>query len=215
MMGKFSLRTVLIAFFVVQVTTTTLVVTYLTLRNGERSVAAMTTALMSEIHARVQARVQFLMQEADRANKASRAALDTGYLSLGQDDRWLQHFWRQKDHFPTVSYFTVGDRHGEWAGLQTHGQVQWHATEHSNGLNTYAVSASGARGKKTHREAPYDALARDWYRLPREWRRPVWTSIYVWKHPRVLSMTLSEPLLDSDGEFMGLVTHPPPSSFVM
>jgi class 3 adenylate cyclase len=181
------------------------VVTYLALRNGERSVAAMTTALLSEIHARVQTRAQSLMQEAYRANKASRAAIDAGYLSLGQDDRWLQHFWRQKDQFPTVSYFTVGNRHGEWVGLQTHAHLQWHATEHSKGLNTYAVTASGARGRRIYRVAPYDALALDWYRLPLKLRRPAWTPIYVWQHPRVLSMTLSEPLLDSDGEFMGLI----------
>jgi adenylate cyclase len=145
------------------------------------------------------------MQEAGRANKASRAAIDAGYLSLGQDDRWLQHLWRQKDQFPTVSYFTVGDRDGEWVGLQTLPHIQWHATENSQGLNTYAVTATGARGKKINRVAPYDALSLGWYRLPRESRRPVWTPIYVWKHPRVLSMTLSEPLLDRDGEFMGVI----------
>lgn len=204
-MGKFPLRTVLIAFFVVQVTATTLVVTYLALRNGERSVAAMTTALVSEVHARVQARVEFLVQEASRANQASRVVINEGYLSLGQDDRWLQHFWRQKDQFPTVSYFTVGDRRGEWVGLQTHPRMQWHATESSKGLNTYVVTGTGARGQKINRVAPYDALPLDWYRLPRELRRPVWTPIYVWKHPQVLSMTLSEPLLDSDGKFVGVI----------
>lgn len=199
-MGQYNLRTVLMVFFVLQVVATTVAVSYLALRNGQAAVNTIVTNLLSEILHRVDDRLEALVGDAPKINATNRAAIETGLLSWGEDDRWLAHFWRQKDRFPTISYLTVADAEGEWIGLRTHGEVLVQATDGAHGLITYAISATGERTRQIERVEGYDALTRDWYRLPRELHRPVWTPIYTWAGTNILSMTLSEPIINQRSE---------------
>ncbi len=196
----------MITFFVCQVTLTTLAVSYLAFKHGQNAVNTVVANLLSEILERAEERLQSFIQDAPRVNAMNRATIEMGELDLNDHHRWLTHFWRQKDQFPSVSYFTVAEPGGEWVGLQTHAQLMWHATEHSSGIHSYAISSNGKRQTKlANRVDIYDTLSRDWFRLPLEHRRQIWTPIYVWANPRVLSMTLSDPLLTPDGEVSAVV----------
>ncbi|WP_179131351.1 adenylate/guanylate cyclase domain-containing protein [Candidatus Entotheonella palauensis] len=205
-MGKYKLRTVLIVFFVFQVTITALAVSYLALKHGQDAVNTVVTNLLTEILERVEERLQSFIRDAPRVNAINRATIEMGELDLHDHHKWLTHFWHQKDQFPTVSYFTLAEPGGEWMGLQTHAQLMWHATEQSRGIHSYAISSDGQRQTKlANRVDIYDTLSRDWFRLPLEHRRQIWTPIYVWANPRVLSMTLGDPLLTPDGEVAAVV----------
>lgn len=199
------LRTVLICFFVLQVTVTTVLVSFVALRNGQEAVNVIVTQLLAEVRQRVEERLYAFVGEAPRANQEIRATLETGLIGFGEDDKWLHYFWRQKDRFPSISYFTVTDATGEWVGLQTHPRLEAARTE-AGGLSTYAVTEAGTRGALVRRLETYSAADRDWFRLPQDLGRPVWTPIYVWADAGVLSMSLSEPLFDAGGRLAGLTT---------
>ena len=144
-MSKYTLRTILIAFFVLQVAATTVTVSYLALRNGQQAVNTIVSNLLSDILHRVEDRLDALVRDAPKVNAANRAAIETGLLTWGEDDRWVAHFYRQKDQFPTIGYLTVANAEGGWIGLRTHGGLQIGVTDGAKGLNTYAVSATGER----------------------------------------------------------------------
>ncbi len=204
-MGKYHLRTILIIFFVLQVAGTTVAVSYLALRNGQTAVNTIVANLLSEIVTRVEDRLNTLVGTAPQANGVNRAVIQAGVLSWGDKARWLAHFWQQKEQFPTIGYLTVTNDQGEWLGLRTHGELRIQATDGAKGLNTYAVSETGARGEQLRHSAGYDTTTKDWYRVSRELQRPIWTPIYIWLGTNVLGMTLSEPIFDPQGTFRGIV----------
>ncbi len=204
-MIKYPLRTVLIGFFVVQVAVMTTAVSYLAFQRGQEAVYTVADTLLSEIVHRVEERLQTFVLDAPRVNALNRAAIENGVLSLDQDEGWFEQFWGLKDQFPKISYFTVADQRGEWMGLQTHGRLLWHATEKSKGMNTYAISQSGRREDQIHHVDIYDTLSWDWFRLPFEHRRAIWSPIYAWANPRVLSITLSEPIAGPHDDLIGVV----------
>ncbi len=200
-----SLRTLLIVASVFQVTFMAVVVIALALSGGQSAVNPLVDQLLVEIDGRVRVQITAFLDEARQANAINRAAIESGHLALDQDPRWLAHFWRQKDVFPTVSYFTASDAKGQWVGLQVAGGLAWHVTD-PGGKNTYALDPQGKPGALLRRVEGYDARSRDWFTLPVRTLKEGWTPIYIWSTPRVLSTTLSEPLLDDSGAFAGVVT---------
>ncbi len=82
-MGTYNLRTVLSAFFVLQVAVTTVVVSYLARRNGQNAVNSLVTDLLWEILHRVEERLSILVSEAPRA---THRRLGQANLRFGQDE---------------------------------------------------------------------------------------------------------------------------------
>lgn len=171
---------------------------------GRRAVESLLVQVQHEVTGRVAGHVRGLLQEAHAANDVQRALATHGGLSLHDEERWRAAQRDLADRARHISYLTVADDDGGWFGLQLLGSRHWARTR-AGGYDVFALSDDGVVGAQTQRIDPYDSWAKDWYRIPARTGEARWSPIYVWAHPQVLSMTLSEPLQSDDGSFGGIV----------
>jgi len=195
----FRLRTLLSVSSLVQVLGVTLLLVALAVQGGQAAVEPLVQRLVVEIDASVHDEMTGLIAEAHQANAVQRLALTQGHIDLHDEAAWQRHLWQAKDVFPSVSYLTVADDRGQWFGLQVFGDMRWSRTA-DGGYDSHEVGPDGEVGERVARIASYDSFDKDWYQLPLQRKEPVWSPIYVWGAPKVLSMTLSEPVLDASGE---------------
>ena len=198
------LRTLLTTTSLIQVVVVTLIAGGLAFRGGQRAIEPLVERLVAEVDSAVHDEVVDLVAEAGQANAVQRATLLTGALGLHDEAAWRQQLLALQPAFPAVSYFTIADADGGFFGLQVAGGKQWAHTADDR-YDVFALREDGGLGAMVDQALDYDAFQRDWYRVPRETLQARWSPIYVWKSPALLSMTLSEPLVDAQGAFAGIV----------
>ena len=203
--GPASLRTILILAFTIQALFITGAFSILALSGGKEAVNSITDQLLLEIDNRIQGQLQAFLGEAHKVNKVNLALLESGQINVSDQKRWREQFWRQREIFSTISFLSVADARGHWFGLQIYGDPTWHVVD-DNGKRTYSINEDGSLGPLKEQIANYDTFKRPWFKLPRETLSRTWIPIYIWTTPRILSTTLSEPILDDEGAFDGVMT---------
>ena len=198
------LRTLLSVTSFLQVLVVTVVATVLAVQGGQRAVEPLVERLVVEVDHAVHDEVVGLIDDAEQASALQVLALRTGTLGFDDEDAWREHLWQTKDVFPTLSYFTIANDRGGFFGLQTVGEPRWAHTV-ADRYDVFALDAAGGLGPKVSEAKDYDAWKRDWYRIPARTLTTQWSPIYVWAEPPLLSMTRSEPVLDDQGRFAGIV----------
>jgi hypothetical protein len=113
---SWSLRSLLIVLFVVQVVTIAGLVGYLSFRNGQDAINDMATKLQNEVNQRIDYHLDRYFSDARQLNELNVAAVNSGLLDPEDLDSMGRFFWKQAKLYQ-VGYILFGAKSGEYVDV--------------------------------------------------------------------------------------------------
>ncbi|PSN19238.1 guanylate cyclase [filamentous cyanobacterium CCP5] len=208
--GKLSLRSVLVASFVLQITAAVGLTTWLSFRNTQRSVNYLANQISQQTTARIEDHLDTYLGTTDWLQSQSQSLIQSGDLNSQEMATLANHFWHQLQAVDHLSSIYFAKPSGEFIGIQRRddGQrVLWSMTAAEvPERTTYRLSDQGERLGAIATQA-YDPRTRPWYQQAVAARQPIWSPIYRFAsqdYP-LLGITPAVPVFDPDGELSGVL----------
>lgn len=211
--GKFlsfkqvSLRLLLVAPFVLQLTGTVGLVGYLSFRQGQITVMNLANRLVQEMGDRTYQKLDRYLNTAREVNRTHQELIESGLLDVKKPGQLRAYFLRELQTH-NLSYINYGDhQRGEFVGVG-HLQGEWwyeRMTPRQPGkLYTYKSKAPGQwRQAET---ANLNPLNQPWYTHTIQAGRSVWSPIYYWiEPPTVFSISVNTPVYGANRKLRGVV----------
>ncbi|MCB1055450.1 MAG: response regulator [Acidobacteria bacterium] len=187
---------------------------WLSLRNGREAVEDVASDLRSELILRIWQYLDDYLETPHRLNALNADALLEGQLDPGDPPALDRHFWRQLQHFETVSFVFYGSPAGGAAGAGriSDGTLVVDSTplDADHGLIAgprieYAAVGAGDRGPVLKVTQGFDARHRPWFEAAVQAGRPVWCEVYPFFAEASLAVAASKPVYAPDGTLAGVV----------
>ncbi len=206
--SKFSLRSTLVASFVIQIVAAVGLTGWLSFRNGQQSVNELVTQLSDEVTARVEEHLTNFGEIPYQFLQINAAAIRTGHFNLTDYDAMAQFFWEQVQITDAVPFIYFGIPNGDFVGV-------WKET---NGITkmmigdvftrpyreTFQLNPDGERLRLIETKQ-YDSRLRPWYQAAVEARQAIWSSIYVFAASPQLGITQAVPVYDESDSLLGVL----------
>jgi sigma-B regulation protein RsbU (phosphoserine phosphatase) len=199
---KFSLRTLLIVPFVVQIFGTVGLVGYLSFRNGQQAVNELASQLRDELTARIQQQLQSYVETPFLINQINATSLSRGDLQIAAlKGSYL--FWQQAKTFPTTNLIYCGSEpDGAFMGVGRSNQdrqleLQVSNTSTNYYFNYHRLDDNGDQITIQRRgDRQYDPRVRPWYKAAIAAKQATWSEIYIDFDALVPVITASVPVYD-------------------
>lgn len=210
--NKFSLQTVFILAFVIQVAVVGGVIGYLSFSNGQAAVNNLATQLREELTARILQELQTKVQQPYVVNKINANSVLQGDIDVlsGQGEH---QFWQQINVFPETNLiYCATEREGAFLGVgRSEGgtgkilQIQAANEETNRFTRYYEVDATGRRSfLRSVGSKVYDPRERPWYKVAKLKGESTWSEIYLDFDSFLPTITATTPIYDSqNGELLG------------
>jgi diguanylate cyclase (GGDEF)-like protein len=208
-----SLSWMLTVPFVLQVVTVVGLVSYLSYRNGQRSVEDLTNQLTLATSQRIEEKLTSYLNTPRLANQFNQDAILRGHLKLDLDHSDAQRdqfLWQQMQLFDNLTWITLGAETGDSLGIWRSEKTKPLQISTSN-LSTqyfgtyYATNDRGQRTTQLKIERPvFDPRTRPWYKEAIAAGKPIWSSIYAGFTPGTIFIAASQPLYDPKGKLVGV-----------
>jgi signal transduction histidine kinase len=204
-----SLRTILIAAFVLQILGPVGLVGYLSFRNGQKAVENLASQLVDEVNDRIDQHLTDYLNTPQQINQFNLFALKEGLIRLEDQQRLGRYFWKQMQVFPNVSYINFANAAGEFVGVgrEDDGElfIEIIDTNHPTEYYRYRLDAQGNRQQFLWSET-YNPHMDEWYSDAVAAGKPVWSTIYQWNdQPEIFSISSSYPVYDEQRNLVGVI----------
>ncbi len=207
------LRLVLTLPFLLQIALVIGLVSYLSLRNGQRSIAQVVQQIQRETSYSASHRIQQYLSTAERVNRFNAEAIASQSIDPQNYEVLTQLFWSQRFLFalepPGGIYF--GTEQGELQGvvLKTQPYPRWELTR-AGALTqgrywVYRATPEGLPGERVEDFRLYDPRQRPWYQQAIAQGGPIWTDLYVDFTELKLAITAAEPVYNAQNQLQGVV----------
>lgn len=190
---RFSLRTVLIIPFILQILITAVVVGWMSFRTGEHAVNDVVAQLRSEITLRIQQHLRTYLETPHLVNQLNANALELKQIALQDFQSLEQHFLKQLQTFTNLSAMYLSTKTGQHIALQRLSNGQLAVTQKNGQVLQHKLLNS--QGELIN--APLPALAdlnlHDFTKIV---QKPQWEAIYAHFPTQTLTITAVQPLHD-------------------
>lgn len=201
---NYSLSVVLLVPFVLLITGTVGLVSYLSFRNGEKAVHDLSSQLRREILARIDRELEAYFSVPHNINQLSTIAFLRNELqwSTGEGS---QQFLEQLRISPYIYAVYCGNQEGEFIGAtrlldEQGGLGVWIANPKTdNHLLQYRADYFGKTDILTKDSGKYDPRLRPWYTLALEKEGGTWGDVYISFSQKLPTITASQPVYDRFG----------------
>lgn len=208
----FSLKTVLIVPFVLQIITAVGLVGYLSYRSGQKAVEDLANQLLEETSERVSDRVNSYLQQSHQFVTLNRLAVEQGDLDLTDIDQVYRRLWRQMQvsdaptglsyTSPSGAYIAVGeDKFGFLFPKGSYLKAELKGTAPGS-RNYFLLDEAGEVIRLFDTLPNWDPRKRSWYQETIQQNTLSWTKIYPVIGTNNASINLSVPVYQND-EFKG------------
>lgn len=206
---RVSLRYLVVGLFMVPLVTAVGLTTWLSVRNGQKSVNNLSQQLQAEVGNRVSAHLDYYLNVPNQINQINLDAEDLGLLNLQDFSTVGKYFWRQM-RVLNVGYLSYANQQGEFIGVERldNGQLLINEVSRSTPgqLSVYQTNSQGDRGKRLETKA-YDPRTEAWYSDAVRANQPLWSQIYQWEDkPEVLSISSSYPVYNDSKKLVGVIS---------
>jgi signal transduction histidine kinase len=179
---KLSLRLLLVAPFVLQISAAVGLVGYLSFKNGEKAVSDLAQQLVAKTGQQIDDHLDNYLALPLELNAINAEAIRNGRLDFS-DRRNIDHyFWTQAKAFPDIGSvgYTLSNGAEGGAGRWVKGvEIALYETQAGGrGSSDYAADAEGNRTKLLQ-SYDVDALNAPWYKDVVAASRPIWTRIHA------------------------------------
>jgi two-component system, sensor histidine kinase ChiS len=207
--GKFSLRTVLIVPFAIQVFGAVGLTGWLALRNGQQAVNDVATQLRREVASRIELKLNGYLATAHLINQANIDAARIGNLNVQNVESMRRYFWQQIQTFNTVSFIYVGTSRGEFIGFKRLEDSSLNfvlKSDRSTGEQRYSFAVNNLGYPTKLLSSPkYDPRRRPWYETAVQAGKPSWSPVYIFpSSPHTLGITATHPFYDDKNELRAI-----------
>lgn len=205
---KLSIRTLVVASFVVPIVTVVGLTGWLSIRNGQQAVNNLVNRLSDEVTERVENRIQAFADTPYQFLQINSAAVEAGNLNLTDLENMAQYFWHQIQITPAVPYVYFANEDGNFIGVwkQSEDLTTLRIRDQSTVPNRviYELDDNGDRDEVI-RVHEYDPRPRPWYQAAVSAGAPTWSDIYVFAEPPSLGITHVAPFYDQAQELLGVM----------
>ncbi len=211
LLGKVSLRPMLIVPFVLQLSFIVGLVGYLSWQTGQQAVNDVASQLRNEVTKRVIQTLEDYIAVPHLLNQLNTNALNTGQLDLSQAQMREPYFYHQLRTFPFISNSYIGLNNGDFFGGRKVGehseQIQLTLKDATtqNALHYYHANELGLRDTKVKQVDNYDIRQRPWYQAAVQAKQSSWSEIYADAGGRGLAITAVEPVYAAEGELQAVL----------
>lgn len=209
---KLSLRLLLIAPFILEVSIAVGLTGYLSLRNGQRAVNDLVSNLQQEVSNRVDQHLDSYLAVPPKLSQFNADAIERGFIDPSNLEQVGRFFWQQV-RLNSVGYILFGSTTGELAATGYYADdvpltIATLSPQTRGNRNSYAYETD-AQGNPTRLNFVFENFAfqnEAWYAKTMAERRPVWTDIYQWEsEPYPLSISAGYPVYDSSRRLVGAI----------
>lgn len=209
-LSKFSLKTVLVAPFVILLVVTVGLTDYLSFQTSQAAVSQMTAQLRREITARIEQKLESHLETPLQINRLNANAFYLGVIDVDDTETLQHYFWGQIQQFSMVDLISLGTEQGEYVEAQQYhvGPVRvGFASQATEGvLEIWKTDDQGELTDLVLSRPGYDPRQRPWYQNAVQAGRPAWSGIYTLFSETQLTISISEPLYDQAGQLMGVTS---------
>lgn len=207
---KLSIRTVLITLFLVQVTVTTVIVSYLALQNSSKSVRAVTDVLIRELNTKVKAEITGYFEPPLELNVMNENLVTQKLLDVSNQNQLITHFSAQIKAHNNVNSISYANPAGGLANAgidKTTGKYYIIYTDgfQSGKFSKYALNAMGQKTELVTQIPDFDARTRPWYQRAVSQKGMAWSDVYVMTTGDALGVTASTAVRDDNARLIGVV----------
>lgn len=204
----FSLKTVLIIPFVLQIGAAVGLVGYLSFKNSQQAVNTLADQLASKTNEQINKHLEQYLKTPHLLHKAIASAIASGNLDADDLSALERQFWSDISISDAVDYVFMGKPNGDFIGVQRYldGKIvakirdDWTAPERE----VYEIEFPGDR-RTLRQSKPYDPRDRPWYKVTWEAGRQTWSPIYTSASFGVLQITPTTPIYDRDNNLVGVL----------
>lgn len=209
-LGKLRLRTTIVVPFVIQIVATVTMVSYLSFRNGQRSINTLVDNLNGEISNRIEQQVISYLNRSQDTLWLTNTQITSGNLDLNDFDKLRRYFWQVVHQGDFEGYLSYGNERGEFVGVeyQENGppQLKIRTSATAPMREIYLLNADGEKAKFI-KSANYDPRDRPWYKAAAVTHKPTWSEIYPFFSSKntVLGISPVYPILDQKQQLIGVL----------
>ena len=198
-----SLRTVLVAPFLLQMILVVAIVGFLSYRNGQQAVQSVAFRLCLEISDRIQQELETLLTAPHVVHESTAAAVELGHIDLRDLTGLREYFWQQVNILPNVKDIGMGNAQGEVvaaSGAIGKGETRLSDATTDYSLEVYVVDPSGQPLTLRNRVPNFNPQERPWYQAAASAGQPTWTDIYPTFGELGLAISAVRPLYSEQEE---------------
>ncbi len=183
---------------------------YLTYRDGRTAVRDTAAQLSTEIAQQIHNRLQAQLDIPAVINELNASAISRGLLSP-DDQRAMERFFAgQVRRIQATSSIYFGNTRGGLANAgrdPTDGSIYVIATEEFDAgtFRKFAIDDDDRRERLLLSVPGFDARTRPWYQRARDRQGPAWSDVYVLFTGQDMAIAASRPVIDDDGNFVGVI----------
>ena len=213
----FSLRTVLIVPFVLQIFAAVGLTGYLSLKNGEKAVNELASKLREEVSQRIDLHLHGYMNTPKQLAQLNAEAIDMKLLDTNNREQLEQFFWKQVKTF-NIGMSMYGFPNGDFsAGGYMYDKdvaMKYVTLQHVNqakyGNKNLLIWEANEKGETTKKLAgdfgAYSFQSEFWYAYGFKKPHLKWTGVYNWNvTPFPLAIASNRPIYNKQNEIIGVV----------
>ncbi|GAA6617765.1 PAS domain-containing protein [Scytonema sp. NUACC26] len=197
-MCRLSLGRALVVPFVLQIVAATVLVGYLSFKNGQQAVEVMANQLMTEVGSRVNLYLKNYLATPPQINRINADAIRLGYLDFQKRSELERYLFTQLMQFETVSHVMVGTARGNFIVANRNPQLSLLRSDPADPSLVYynAVDSKGNKLSHIRTIRQFQLKERPWYRSAIEVGKPVWSSIFVLADNSDMSLNANYPIYE-------------------
>ncbi len=205
---------ILIIPFVLQISAAVGLVGYLSLINGRQAVNDVATQLRSQISDTVEQKVLSFLAVPHQINQINADLIRQGYLNIDSpietSERLRGYFWRQIQHFDSVSYIYYANEQRELIGAWRRSSSNSILIGRSGSSTNYKVQEylpdELGNVQSILFETPnYNPPETIWYTTAVQAGQAAWTPVYGWQMQTAISIDAVLPVYETTGEIKGVL----------
>lgn len=207
--SKFSLRTILVVPFVIQIFAAVGLVGYLSFRSGQKSVNDVATQLRREVSNRIKQNLDNYLKTPYLIHQINFDALELKQITLQDYPSLERHFWKQIHQFPEIGFIGYASDQGEMLGMERldNGQIEINLMTNSSptNLGIYTTDPQGNRLEKRKVIPNFVNSKRPWYQKAVESKKATWSDIFIYQGTPRPAISAVVPVYDPAGQLQGVL----------
>lgn len=188
------------------------IITVLAHETAQRTANDLAAQNTRQIHARIEAHLDQLMDLPPAINQLNEARLREGVLALNDPARNHTPIFETLRTFPDVSSIVLGSAQNQvmWI-IRYPGEMSYEYAikrQADAPMHEYAMGPDGQIGTAPLRSYNFDPAIRPWYLAAIAANGPTWGSVYVWVRGGkgvTLGLSYVEPYRDASGTLLGVI----------
>jgi PAS domain S-box-containing protein len=204
---KFSLQSVLIVPFVVQIVGTVGLVGYISFKNGQEAVNDVASQLRREISDRLVLYLNNYLEKPHLINRINADAVRLSQLNLKNLPALESHLFSQLMQFESVDTILFGSQQGDFRLVDRRKPVLIGASNPTNfrKIDVYGADINGNRKSLLYILQPLDVRNRPWYQDAAKRGKPGWSKIFPVVDDEILTLNAYRPFYDrTNTKFLGV-----------